>query len=295
MHAQILETFFDNVLRDIDAAAGKKDADIYQVFNQLYDDDLWNILLLRNYTKYQNILNLLPEWPSPELQRSWVGNHGFDLSHQTLSFYKKAKEYYRIFGRRQVAEANILDFGCGWGRILRYFAKDVPNNQLFGCDPDSEIFELCCKLRVRGILRRSEFRPKSLPFSEKFDLVYAFSVFTHLSEATQMECLEAIHEGMHPGGLLVVTIRPRSFIDVLGNELKNANKKVIEQLYRAYDFGEYTFFPHNRAPIGGDITYGDTCIPLGYIQKKWTKLFKVTGIGMYCADMNQIPVLLQRN
>jgi hypothetical protein len=289
----LLDTFFDPALQEIDAAAGRSSATIYQVFKPIYDDDLWNLLLLRDYTRYKNILNLLPKWPAPEFQRAWVGNDGFDLSRQTLSFYTKIKEYFRIFGRKPLSNTRLLDFGCGWGRILRYFAKDIPDSQLFGCDSDPEILRLCRELAVPGIFGCSDIRPKRLPFFEKFDLVYAFSVFTHLSESTHLECLQVIHDSMHPGGLLIVTIRPRSFIDIRGNELRNASQKEIKRLCHAYDVGEYAFLPHNWAPVDGEVPYGDACTPLSYIQKNWTRLFKLTGIGAYCADMYQIPVLLQ--
>ena len=32
-------------------------------------------------------------------------------------------------------ELPVLDFGCGWGRLTRYLARDVAPGRLFGCDP----------------------------------------------------------------------------------------------------------------------------------------------------------------
>ena len=62
-------------------------------------------------------------------------------------------------------------------------------------------------------LAQSDFLPERLPFDEPFDLAYAFSVFTHLSEAAHERCLAALHAGLRPGGILVVTIRPPAYLD----------------------------------------------------------------------------------
>jgi SAM-dependent methyltransferase len=81
----------------------------------------------------------------------------------------------------------------------------------------SEILRTCQKLRVPGVFRVSDFRPRELPFSEKFDLVYAYSAFTHLAELTQ-ECLETLHNAMARDGVLFVTFRHREFIDIRGGD-----------------------------------------------------------------------------
>jgi len=294
MHQQLLEMYFGSTLSQIDWDCSREDPDIYKCFNSLYDDDLWNILLLKEYASYESIKKLLPDWPSIDVQRAWVGNCGFELSKQSLSFYRKVKKYFQIFGAKPLSEAHILDFGCGWGRIIRYFARDVPAGALFGCDPDDQILNMCSELRVPGILRRSDYHPHRLPFELKFDLVYAFSVFTHLSERVYMEALESIHRALAPGGLLVLTIRPRMFIDQRGIELRNAGAEEIRNIYECYDRGEYAFFPYHLAPVDGDVTYGEACVPYAYIEKTSTKMFDLIGPGIFCADMQQVPILLKK-
>ena len=175
------------------------------------------------------------------------------LSLQTLSFYKKVKDYYRAIGAKELHQSRVLDFGCGWGRIIRYFAKDVPQDNLFGCDPSGEILQVCEELRVPGIFRLSDFRPRELPFAEKFDLVYSYSVFTHLSEKTHLECLESLHNSMAKDGVLIVTFRPRDFLGMRGGEIMNANQEEICQLYDSYNRGTYAFLPHPRNLFRGTL------------------------------------------
>ena len=290
----MLDAFFKGELEVFDQACREPGATIHNVFGKLHDDDLWNLLLLKEYTGREGIRSLLPDWPPHQMQIDWVGNAGYPLSIQSMGFYRKIKDYYRNFGAKLLPQSRVLDFGCGWGRLTRYFAKDVPSGMLYGCDVDPKILALCRELRVPGILRQSAVRPSSLPFEEPFDLVFAFSVFTHLSEASHMESLGAIHHALSPGGILVATIRPRSFIDLRGIELKHANEKEIQRLYRAYDSGQYAFHPYQLAPVDGDIPYGDTCVPISYVQCRWNRLFELLGVGVYPEDQQQIPLVLRR-
>ena len=64
-------------------------------------------------------------------------------------------------------------------------------------------------------LARCEFLPEKLPYEKQsFDLVYSFSVFTHLSEVCHERSLAAIYEvSEKPEGLFVATIRPPSYLD----------------------------------------------------------------------------------
>ncbi len=53
------------------------------------------------------------------------------------------------------------------------------------------ILDVCRRSGVPATLARTDFVPERLPFDEQFDLVFAFSVFTHISEAAHNGCLRA--------------------------------------------------------------------------------------------------------
>jgi len=273
-----------------------KDSDnnIYNIFSDLYDDDLWNILLTREYKNYANIKKLLPELPAADLQKAWTGNSGMNLSIQSNAFYKKAKYSYSSIADKPLKNTKILDFGCGWGRLIRYFAKDVPESNLFGCDPDDKILDICRQTRVPGILRKSDYRPEKLPFDNHFDLIYAYSVFTHLSEKTHLECLEVLHQFLEPHGILIVTVRPRTFLKVKGIDLSKLTDTTIKEMLEQYDNSNYIYNPYNMPPVNGEITYGDTVIPYSYIMKHWTKMFDVIGPIIFVEDNYQIPLILRK-
>ena len=48
----------------------------------------------------------------------------------------ESKKYFEIYCDKEIKDSKILDYGCGWGRIIRFFLKDVPSRNLFAVDPD---------------------------------------------------------------------------------------------------------------------------------------------------------------
>ena len=99
----------------------------------------------------------------------------------------------------------VLDFGCGSGRVLRHFAELSETVELWGCDIDRASVEwlqanLSPPLRV---LSNGAGPPLELP-SGQFDLIYAVSVFTHLTDEWSSWLLE-MRRLLKPDGLLVAT------------------------------------------------------------------------------------------
>ena len=119
------------------------------VFSGL-SDDLWALLATRSYSGYPAILKALPQVPDPALQVNWNGAEGVTLAAQSASFYSKVKARIRRYGEVPIEEATLLDFGCGWGRLLRLFAREVEPARLFGCDPVEAILDTCRQAEVRS-------------------------------------------------------------------------------------------------------------------------------------------------
>lgn len=98
-----------------------------------------------------------------------------------------------------------LDFGCGVGRILRPAAAADPGCEFWGCDIDQPSIEWLRARNPRLELRRNgAWPPLDLP-GEHFDLIWAFSVFTHLTDAWSVWLLE-LHRLLKPGGRLIATV-----------------------------------------------------------------------------------------
>jgi len=292
-----LEHFHGDTLARIDAACAAGAEEPFALFREL-DADLWALLLTQEYDAYPNIRALLPDVPDPSLQRLWNGASGAVLAAQTKAFYVKLRERFAEHSAVPLGEARVLDFGCGWGRITRFLARDVAAGSLYGCDPAEQILEVCRQSRVPATLARTDFLPESLPFDERFDLAFAFSVFTHISEAAHEACLRALHGSLAPGGILVLTIRPPQYL-----ELSDLMRPALESLGSDYERQiaepRYLFVPHAASEShpqygGGEMTYGETVITLPYIRERWSTMFELLEVDLLIGDLHQVMITLRR-
>ena len=125
-----------------------------------------------------------------------------------LSAGREASENIRdVFeASRQPASryARWLDFGCGCGRVARHLERTVPIGELWGIDVDEEALRWTAS-HVRGRYARVAADPPTALPPGHMDVVYAGSVFTHLSEERQLAWLAELHRVMRPGGLLIAS------------------------------------------------------------------------------------------
>jgi SAM-dependent methyltransferase len=254
------------------------------------DDDLWALLLTQEYAAYPHIRALLPAVPEPGLQELWNGASGVTLAAQSAAFYRRLRERCAQHGPCPLAAARVLDFGCGWGRLTRFLARDVAPGNLYGCDPVQGILDVCRECRVPATLARSDFVPARLPFDGRFELAFAFSVFTHLSERAHRACLSALHTGLVPGGLLVVTVRPPGYLEFCA---------ALHPLRHALHGADYVFAPHPAEAShpqydGEAMDYGEAVVTLPYVRENWAPEFELLHADLAIADPFQVVLTLRR-
>jgi SAM-dependent methyltransferase len=111
----------------------------------------------------------------------------------------------------------VLDFGCGAGRTLRHFLDAAEVAEIWGADIDTASIQwlqgaLCPPLHA---VRCGPEPP--LPVDGRFDLIWAISVFTHLTD-TSLPWLLELHRRLAPGGLLVATYMGHRHSELLAGE-----------------------------------------------------------------------------
>jgi hypothetical protein len=283
--------WIDSILHEAnELACGADGAEALSLLRRLPADVFWE-LILEVPRKYSGLGTLLPQMPSEEVQRNWTGNAGRPLFTQSAAFVRTLSHAYERYTGRSLEDAAILDYGCGWGRLVRLMYAFSPPSRVFGIDPWEESINICRKCGVLGQLAVCDYLPRSLPFEGvDFDLIYAFSVFTHLSERTAGLVQEAMRCRIKPDGLAVITVRPVEYW--LQHREVLPTGKTRNGLMRAHATYGFAFSPHNRSPIEGEITYGDASISIEYIERNWIR-WRVEGIETNAVDPYQVIVFLK--
>lgn len=103
----------------------------------------------------------------------------------------------------------ILDFGCGAGRMVRWLKPEAERGVVWGCDIQGEDIQWLQRHLSPPFRFFTSTTLPTLPFADGyFGLVYAGSVFTHISDLAQAWLLE-LRRIIKPGGVAYLTIHDR--------------------------------------------------------------------------------------
>ncbi len=108
----------------------------------------------------------------------------------------------------------ILDFGCGAGRVLRHW-HDLPSTRVCGSDYNPRLVRWCRSSLTFADVRRNDLAGHVAWPESTFDLVYALSVFTHLTEAVCLAWIDELSRVLKPGGHLLITTHGDHYRDEL--------------------------------------------------------------------------------
>jgi SAM-dependent methyltransferase len=131
---------------------------------------------------------------------------GFDVAQEAAALLQDRA------GRPLDSFKSILDFGCGSGRVTRFFKPLAPDARFFGCDIDGPAIEWCsANLTEIGQFAVNPSEPPAPYPNSNFDFIFVFSVFTHLPEAMQFAWLADLRRMLQPGGLLLATFHGSTY------------------------------------------------------------------------------------
>lgn len=121
----------------------------------------------------------------------------------------------------------VLDFGCGCGRTSRHWQRPI-----HGTDIRPELVAWCDE-HLPGVYTVNDPEPPTLYPDSSFDVVYAVSVFTHLTTERQRRWLAEFARIIRPEGLLLLTTHgDRLAADALSNsELRDYRSGQIVVCY----------------------------------------------------------------
>ncbi|WP_062358317.1 class I SAM-dependent methyltransferase [Pseudoxanthomonas mexicana] len=230
----------------------------------------------------------LPPFPPEELQRNTTGLSSEATLRQAFAFYEDVVNAHSIAGRPLNEDSRVLDFGFGWGRISRVFMERVRVGNIHGVDVDPSFTALTNEFFGTGNFSTCGAFPPTKLNAGTFDLVFAYSVFSHLSGPACHAWMEEFHRILKPGGLVAFTTRHVSFMDfclwagkqdgassywrALGSLFPD-----FEEAKRRYAAGELVHASSEGVGGGGprdSSFYGETWIPEQYARTAFAPGFE---------------------
>jgi glycosyltransferase involved in cell wall biosynthesis/GT2 family glycosyltransferase/SAM-dependent methyltransferase len=251
----------------------------------------------------------LPKFPDPQRQAQTTGLSGPATVRQAFAFYEDIQHAAEECGLKWSAETRILDFGVGWGRVARLFLRDVPLRNLWGLDVDPAFVELTQDLFAGGNFSVCAPLPPTVLRAGHFDLVCAYSVFSHLSETACRLWTAEFARLLRPGGLFAFTTRHEDFFAYcewaasLGQSAQGYVRALgelfpdIEAVKATYRRGELVHATSPGVSGGGPRTesfYGETFIPRAYVERRLCAEFELIVSAYDPARYDQACFVLRR-
>jgi len=116
--------------------------------------------------------------------------------------------------RRPGGKLSLLEFASGYGRVTRHFKAAMPDFDVTACDIHPQAVEFLERLGLPAVQSRP--KPEDFGLGRTFDVVYAFSFFTHMPRATWGRWLKALERHVSPGGILMFSTHGRLSQQLMG-------------------------------------------------------------------------------
>jgi SAM-dependent methyltransferase len=153
-----------------------------------------------------------------------------------------------------------LDFGCGYGRVIRFLIQTVNPTQVYVADVNEEAVDFCAEefgvnpIYSTDALTHFEAGP--------FDFVYAISVLTHLSEENSRALLRLMHTSLNRGGIAMFTTHGQWSLEHAGTYGAIYHHMAAE-LKRRIERDGIAFVPYHHYP--------SDCCGMTWQSERWIR------------------------
>ena len=179
---------------------------------------------------------------------------------------------------KSIAEfADILDFGCGPGRIIRHLSTIAHGSTIRGCDTDPDAVAWASSGLPFADFDHTNALPP-LPYAANtFDLVIGYSVFTHLSEEFQDAWLAELARITTDDAVILLTVNGLHGFDELVQTWLDWPRDPTPMLETMRNRG--FLYIEKDSWIGSTFPdwYHSTFHSPAYVIQHWGRFFEIAG------------------
>ncbi len=232
--------------------------------------------------------------PCTEDREGYMDERHFEYWLSGLNDYLNIRDILKKYDQCLKPGFSVYDIGCASGRVIRHFFCQENGLDLWASDVNSNHAEWILKYLGTTIKAfQNHFFPH-LPMEDNcFNLIYAFSVFTHI-DSFDLAWLAELRRILKPGGIAYLTIHSDHTWSVM-----KAGLPIYEALMTHPDFSpdllksplsqEKTIYRWGAGGYSSNVFYHTE-----YIKNIWRRYFEVLEIireGCFYQDV----VILRKN
>jgi SAM-dependent methyltransferase len=210
-----------------------------------------------------------------------------DYMRDSRRHFEIVSDYLDGLGRKWSDINAMIDFGCGYGRVTRWFTTVLAPERITACDVQMEPVRFCEReFGVRGLIAKPEIHGTAF---KTYDLLVGISVLTHLSPRRIQAFLFELERILRPGGLAIFSAHgPLS-----AGKASRLKSSLDEELIMAelQDSG-ISFIPY---PHYLDKELGDTLFTRAYLERQLPTGLTIVQQDEACFWNSQDAYLLIRN
>lgn len=194
---------FLEALRDIHS----KRPDLQEAFPDPLEGGMAHWMGVNGVREYPEALSsYYPPIPPEHLRHTACGGLS-EHSHLYTSAedFRVVCELYEVYTGRPVASIeSVYDFGCGCGRLLRWFPIGIEGVRCVGSDVRAASIEWCQK-NLSGHFFTNDVQPPLELETDSLDLVVSLSTFSHFNRKSNEAWIRELARVCKPDGLILAT------------------------------------------------------------------------------------------
>lgn len=151
-----------------------------------------------------------------------------------LSALKNISAVLRGMGKDPKQIKHVLDFPCGYGRVMRFTKAYFPNAEFYGSEIEQRYLDFCATtFEAKVFLSKDKF--EEIQISQKFDIIWVGSLFTHLTSSRFKKLYHFLTSLLKDDGVLIFTTHGRYCYGKV--QLGSKRRYLIDTGYRLTGYG----------------------------------------------------------